>query len=99
MRVFGEGKEALCAWHQSRMGLYEHSLPSIFVWVCMGGGVRLNPGDKDPERSQAGSQGLLQVQGDVWEVKRWPGEVTTSGWRGVGCRNAWWNSSHTGVVS
>ena len=99
MRVFGERKEALCVRRQSRMGLHEHSLPSIFIWVCMGGGARLKPGDEDPERSPAGSQGLLQIQGDVREVKRWPGEVTTSGWRGVGCRNASWNSSNTGVVS
>lgn len=89
----------MCARHQSRMGLHEQSLPSIFVWVCMGGGARLNPGDKDPERSRAGSQGPLQAQGDVWEVKRCPGEVTTSGWQGVGCRNASWDSNHAGVVS
>ena len=44
MRVFGERKEAPCVRRQSRMGLHEHSLPSIFVWVCMGGGARLNPG-------------------------------------------------------
>lgn len=79
MRVFGERKEAPCVRRQSRMGLHEHSLPSIFVWVFMGGGARLNPGDKDPERSPAGSQGLLQIQGDVREVKRWPGGLQDGG--------------------